>query len=140
MLRRSERLMKKSDSQNKKTAVVLLAEQPKPPAIQIPKEKESKASPVTQLQNPQENQFKTRNPTEWLQNYIHFTDQATGAERNFRLFQLFQIVLVEYPDLLSHSQPFYTAFVNKLREFRVAAPGMFEQLSTILPSIILLDM
>jgi hypothetical protein len=47
---------------------------------------------------------------------------------------------MEYPELLVQSQPFYTAFLNKLREFRSVAPNMFEQLTTVLPSIILLDM
>jgi hypothetical protein len=133
MSRRSERLMKKMVSIHKPE------EQPLQIQVQIPKEKPAPSSNIITEQQ-QVNQFQTRNPTEWLQNYIHFTDQAVGAERNFRLFQLFQIVLMEYPDLLTQSQPFYTAFLNKLRDFRVVAPQMFEQLSIVLPSIILLDM
>ena len=131
MLRRSERLMKKTSS------TVKPEEQPisPPPPISSPSPKVQPSNSVTQ-----ENQIKTRNPPEWLNNYIQFTDQATGPERQFRLFQLFQIILMEYPELISESEIFYNAFVQKLRDFRSASPALFAQLSSILPSIVLLDM
>jgi hypothetical protein len=128
MIRRSERLMKKMSSTNPK---------PELQPISIPDTKTKPAQPSNTIQ---EKPVQTRNPQLWLQNYIEFTEKATGAEKHFRLFQLFQIILMEYPELLVQSTPFYTAFVQKLREFRSVAPNMFEQLTTVLPSIILLDM
>jgi hypothetical protein len=130
MIRRSERLMKKMGLPVDKQPISA----PVPQPIQTPKPAPSSSSYV------QENPIQTRNPQLWLHNYIQFTEKATGPEKNFRLFQLFQIILSEYPELLVQSQPFYIVFVQKLREFRSVVPEMFEQLTTVLPSIILLDM